>query len=376
MGGRSFSFEEYRNLLKERGYTLLISKEEYKGQSQTYRALCPKGHECNVLYSNLKKGSTCCKSCGNENRKVTTKAIYGTDYIGQNEEIKKKIKKNMMEKHGAEHPMNVPQFREKQRATLMKNHGVETPCASLEIREKSKATLMKNYGVESPLQSSEILERSKATLMRNYGVESPLQSFEIRERYKATLMKNYGVENPSHSPEILERIKATLMKNYGVENPSLSAEIREVVKETMLKRYGVENPMQVPEFFSKQQKSAFAYKEYKFPSGKIVLYQGYEHFCLDDLLEEGYDENDIINSVKEVPTISYVFNDTNRVYFPDIFIPKENKLIEIKSSRTMEIDLHKNLSKAKACVEQGYNYELRIYYSKGTYVTLNPKSYI
>jgi hypothetical protein len=52
--------------------------------------------------------------------------------------------------------------------------------------------------------------------------------------------------------------------------------------------------------------------------------QGYESFCLDNLLSEGVDEDDIIVGLKNVPSIKYVHLEKARIYFPDIFIKSKD----------------------------------------------------
>ena len=52
---------------------------------------------------------------------------------------------------------------------------------------------------------------------------------------------------------------------------------------------------------------------------------------------------------------------SNNQNFPDFFIPKENKIIEVKSVYTMKIHLEKNWLKKSRCLEMGFNFEFRIY---------------
>ena len=369
-------FEEYRAFLEEKGYTLLITEKQYFGSSNVYKGLCPSGHKCNINYDKLKRGGTCCTPCGREKGKKTLMKNYGVESPLQNPEIMRKVKQTLMKNYGVEHTLQNPELMRKAKETLMKNHGVESPLQNPELAAKQKATLMENYGVENPMQNPELMRKAKDTLMKNYGVEHTLQSEELHAKQKATLMKNYGVEVPLKNPEILARQKETMVQNHGVEFPLQNKEIFKKHTDTMMERHGVRSALHKPEILKKQQESVVSHKEYIFPSGKITSYQGYEHFCLDDLLEEGYKEEDIINSVDEVPIIDYTLEGVDRKYFPDIFIPKENKIIEVKCSRTMEQDLQKNLAKAKACMDQGYEFELRIYERNGKYTILNEELYV
>jgi len=130
-----------------------------------------------------------------------------------------------------------------------------------------------------------------------------------------------------------------------------------------MKKYGVPNVMQNAEINSKV--SRYKLKEYIFPSGKKTIYQGYENFCLNDLIfKDGLNEDEIYNKRKEVPNIPYFFNG-ERMYFPDIYIPNQNRLIEVKSRYTFENKIEQNIAKALACVNFGFKYEIRIYNNKG-----------
>jgi len=57
-------------------------------------------------------------------------------------------------------------------------------------------------------------------------------------------------------------------------------------------------------------------------------------------------------------------NQTTHRYYPDFYIKKDNKIIEVKSIYTYNIDIEKNLLKQKACLDAGYNFEFWIYDTK------------
>ena len=62
-----------------------------------------------------------------------------------------------------------------------------------------------------------------------------------------------------------------------------------------------------------------------------------------------------------MPAIWYVGEDGKKHrYYPDFYIPKENLIIEVKSSYTMLYDFYKNNLKAVATKELGYNYKLEV----------------
>ena len=94
-------------------------------------------------------------------------------------------------------------------------------------------------------------------------------------------------------------------------------------------------------------KNKFGYKKYTLPSGKIINYQGYENYALDELLIL-FNENDIQNERFKIPIIKYTFKNKEYNYYPDIYIESENKIIEVKSDWTYKNNIIKNTIKALA----------------------------
>lgn len=112
--------------------------------------------------------------------------------------------------------------------------------------------------------------------------------------------------------------------------------------------------------FDKQQKSSKFFKEYILPSGKIIKIQGYENLALDELLKR-YSERCIITDRTQMPKITYILNGTLHQYYPDIYIPSENIIIEVKSFWTYNLKLVKNILKSLATRQLGFDFEFWIY---------------
>jgi hypothetical protein len=104
------------------------------------------------------------------------------------------------------------------------------------------------------------------------------------------------------------------------------------------------------------------------PSGDIRRVQGYEPFALDDLIKI-YSEEQIVTDRKQIPRIQYTLNDKSRYYFPDIYIPHENKIIEVKSTYTVNFMVEMIDKKAEATKNKGYTYEIWVYNEKGVRVS-------
>jgi hypothetical protein len=100
------------------------------------------------------------------------------------------------------------------------------------------------------------------------------------------------------------------------------------------------------------------------PSGDIRNIQGYEPFAITILLKD-YTEEQIKTHRKDVPRIAYIYNDLQKYYFPDIYLPHINCIIEVKSSWTYKKDEDKNKIKKEATEKEGYTYEFWIFDRKG-----------
>ena len=113
-------------------------------------------------------------------------------------------------------------------------------------------------------------------------------------------------------------------------------------------------------------------KTYILPSGKEIMCQGYEPFALDKLIkEEKITEEYIVTGFKNVPQIWY--NDESgkkHRHYVDIFIPSQNRCIEVKSEWTFKLNIHNVYLKQNAAKELGYNYEIWIYNNKKEIVEL------
>jgi hypothetical protein len=210
--------------------------------------------------------------------------------------------------------------------------------------------------------------KARNTMILKYGVENVSQLNSIKEKKKETTLKNYGVEHNSQCQIIKDKKIKTCFKNNGVEHPQQSKIIYNKTKETCIKKYGFEHPQQNEEIMENSFKKAYKLKNFKFKSGKEIKCQGYEPFALKELVELYY-ETDIITGCKNVPTIWY--NDENgktHRHYVDIFIPLENKCIEVKSCWTIKDKKANIFEKQKSAKEIGYNYEIWVYDCKGNRV--------
>lgn len=202
------------------------------------------------------------------------------------------------------------------------------------------------------------MQKVKNTNLKNYGCEYVSQNKDIKEKVKNTILEKYGTICVFQNEDIKEKIKITNLEKLGVEYPIQNKDIMQKIKNTNLIKYGYEYPSQNPEYSGKMLKRMHNYKKYVYPSGRIDNIQGYENYGLDHLLHvENINENDIITNRTQVPVIWWQDSSgQNHRYYIDIFIPSQNRGIEIKSKWTMESKLEVNLLKQKAFINNGHIY--------------------
>jgi len=250
--------------------------------------------------------------------------------------------------------------------TNIERFGCKNAMQNKEVRETLKKTILDKYGVEYASQSEIVKQRNKDTCMERFGVEYALQSPTIRKQIIETNLVRYGAENPQQNKEIHSKTMETNLEKYGAMCLFSLEEFKEKGRQTNLRKYGAIHHLQNAEYAEKHMKASYKIKQYTMPSGKVINYQGYENFGLDELLlNEKIDENDITTSRTEVPEIWYFNKNGKRCrHYVDIFIKSQNRCVEIKSTWTNQAK-NSVYEKQKAAIEQGYLYDVWIYSEKG-----------
>ena len=313
--------------------------------------------------------------------KETCLEKYGVEFVSQVPEIRQKIKETCLEKYGVECSFQREEIKQKIKETCLEKYGVEYATQSKEVQNKIRETCLEKYGVEYATQSKEVQNKIRETCLEKYGVENYFQSNDKKIKSINTCLEKYGVENPSQNENIKIKKEDTCMKNYGVKSPFQMEEtkeknrlvmienkdnIMETRKRTCLEKYGVEHHMHNTEIMEKVSKNSYNLKDYKLQSGKIIKIQGYEHYALDELIKGGTLEEDLITGCKNVPEIWYYDeNNKKHKHYVDIFIPSQNRCIEVKSTWTAEKKKDCIFLKQLAGKTLGYIYEIWIYNEKG-----------
>jgi hypothetical protein len=327
------------------------------------------------------KGGAFCKECAKVNGKhkaeETNLKKFGAKNPFGSKLIQEKIRKDMKEKHGVEYSSQRKDVIEKVKETNKakdeseKQEIIEKRINTYNKKSEEEKEKIKKKRLESNSLKS---EEEKATTINKRLTTNSLKSEEYKQnitnKIKNTCILKYGVDNPFKNTDIKNKIKETNIEKYGTEYATQSLTKEEWNKRmekrklTNLERFGYENPAQHPETFEKIQETAKRFKEYTMPSGEIRKIQGYEGFAINELLQT-YTEDQIKTNRKDVGRIQYTFDSKQKFYNPDIGIPHENKLIEVKSEYTYTIEPEKIKCKGEACKNLGYTYEIWIYNGKG-----------
>jgi hypothetical protein len=309
----------------------------------------------------------CKKNISNKKREITCVSKYGVPYLTQSIDMVNKIKKTNLEKYGDTCALRNTTIKEKAKQTCLDKYGVENPFQNEDIKIKIKKTNLNKYGDTCALRNTTIKEKAIQTCLDKYGVENPSQNEDIKQIKKDTCFKNFGVEHSFQSNHIRNKAKITNLIKFGVENISSCPEIRRKAENTMLNKFGVFHAAQSPDLLEKAFKSGCKLKDYILPSGKIIKYQGYENFALDELINsENITEENILNGLSNVPKIWYNGLDNKKHrYYVDLFIPYQKRCIEVKSTYTITRDNDTIKLKQQATKDAGYACEIWVYNSKG-----------
>ena len=157
---------------------------------------------------------------------------------------------------------------------------------------------------------------------------------------------------------------STSCQNYTQGPTILSTEAKSKISNTVSDIWKNRTDLERDSIFSNSRSTGFKRKEFIFPSGKIIYVLGNEPVALHNLLKT-YNESEIIagNELKLALSYTNIDNRKSR-YYPDIYIPKDNLIIEVKSKWTYSGKpewLQTNLLKQQACLDAGYNFRFIIY---------------
>ena len=187
-------------------------------------------------------------------------------------------------------------------------------------------------------------QKSKA-IKNKYGDENVWNISKFQQKCINSKIKKYGL------PHNISKTNNTIFIKYGVKNILQISGINDKKIKTCLSNYGVEHPAQDPSISEKIQKTGFKIKKFK---NTNIWYQGSYEL---DFLEKYYNK---FPDIERGPSIKYLYENKNKVYHSDFYIPSLNLIIECKNSYLIKIDKDKINAKQQFSIYNGYNYILII----------------
>ena len=254
-------------------------------------------------------------------------------------------------------------------------NSVSNTKQNLSKEQKAIASLNYRAGSAAKTVEQKAAERLKAkqTYFEKYGV-AWASSIEQKTKSQNSKLEKYGSTTFNNSVASAEKNRNKLVSEQN--------KINQKRRSTNLAVHGVENTFLKPDVKSKSAKSNSTGVDYVSPSGEIVGVRGYEGIAITQLLKTHLESDFVFDNRKmkyDLPTFQYIDHRRHILkYYPDIYIPKENKIIEVKSrwwwdgfgAAKYKSRLSNNLKKRQAVLAKGYIYELWLFENKTTYKVL------
>lgn len=260
--------------------------------------------------------------------------------------------------------LNCDKTYEKTMEQLYKYNALCSVCKNERRQARYEETMMEKYNVVNSMNSPMLVERQRQAFMDIYGFPCSLQAEEVKQKIRETNLRLFGYEYAMQNKDVQEKQRLAINEQFGVDNVFQNKDIIEKIQNIMVERYGYAHALQISEFAEKASKNAYLSKPFTFPCGNVIHVQGYEHFALELLVQQGKTFEDITTDRRYVPEIWYELENKKHRYFCDIFMHKEHKIIEVKSTWTFEKKQDNIPHKAQACLDEGFEYEIWIFDGK------------
>ena len=376
-------YEKLARICEERGIRLLTREEDYlswRTKASCLCTRCEKEYQLSV-YSLQRKENGICRGCLIREKSVKFLEIGRADCSERPipEEYRKEFLKKgftiIQETMNANHKKIkcVCSCGEERMMTITQIRNNKTGC--INCSRAGKRTSWARI-CERAAECGHILITKKEDYKGHNSSEDRIQficSCSVKQKNPpiSTLnAKNFTARGGGCNKCLNKRREETCLEKYGTTNVSHNEEIKDKIRKNqvigMREKYGVDYCAQHPEIYQKILESSFKLKEFRFPSGKMVKVQGYEPFAILYLLND-YEEDDMLFG-KDIPQVSYTLNDKKRMYHPDIYIPCDNLMVEVKSKYTSELDPDEILAKREGTLNAGYDYLFLIFDKEGNCV--------
>lgn len=307
---RGPGYEEFCEVVKKEGYTMISTKKEYAGVLCKMSVDCDQGHRYTTTYNRFTSAKARCPDCYKNEMKVDKTKVKETfkklgyelmdEYIDNKTPMLCKCTCGRMFKiayHNASRRdkgtcngctrrwkiADVEDYMEEKGCKLIEVDSTEFVLNSNRVkyncycdniytstwrmfkdghrcdkctREMIRVTSLERYGVDNPSKSEVVKEKIRNVMMERHGVEYAMQNEEFKQRSIESNKSNHGGVFNLNLPEMREKSTKAYKDKYGTKfgfNKEHNKKGREVTKA----RYGVEYPLESKEIHAKIKKNNF-----------------------------------------------------------------------------------------------------------------------
>lgn len=263
-----------------------------------------------------------CKSCGKEHSVIKYNCKRERDRQVQLKCSKCLQAETNIKKYGVPNVFQSDIVKEKIRSTINEHYGVDNPSQSKAIQEKIKQNSVLKYGTEHWLQNDEILNKQFETNIKRHGVKYSAQVPGALQKRIETTREKYGVDCITQSEHFKDKSSVTNLTKYGVEHALQSDALKSKARQTCIQKYGVPSFSQT-EIFQMKRYHRYAFNNEYFDSSWELAFYVY-HVRMSHHI------------VREPKHFKYVFDNKERLYFPDFEV--EGNYYEIKGDQFFKED--------------------------------------
>lgn len=322
LGERTIQYEERKEIFEKEGFVLLSLENEYGNVFTPLSVLCPEGHSVQITWNNfasdrVKKKQPCCSECSAGKRRKPFREV-----------------KEVFERKG-HHLLMAEEDYEGNKQDLAYRCGGCGKEATVRLHNADKD------GWDGCSDCSKARERLSFDVVRATIEETGCILVSEEEDYKGINSELVVICECDESTEFLVSLKRF---RSGKRCRECLYARREEAR--------IENGGKDVKWFT-------------FPSGRREPCLGFELFCLRDLLNEGTNEDDIVCGPRYMPKIKFWHGGKVQRYYPDVYVKSQNKLIEVKSTYTLEVEQDLVMLRLRKAKQSGYRTELRVYDKSG-----------
>lgn len=168
-----------------------------------------------------------------EKKRKTCLEKYGVDHSSKDNKTKKKTYASILKfwnNKGISNAFQDTDVKNKIRKTCLEKYGTKFAIQNENIKNKAIKTIMNRFGVNNSFKSEEVKNKIRKTCLEKYGVSNYVQTKEFRDKYCNTSIKNYGVKFPAQSNIIKKKLYEARKRNGTLNRSHMEIELFKRIK--------------------------------------------------------------------------------------------------------------------------------------------------